>query len=71
MTVTVRIVVQLLVICATLLLGIHGGNDNVYSHTWAVRVPAGELVARQVAAKHGFEFVGLVSKFKFHFLNVF
>lgn len=60
MMVLCQILGPLVLIYATFLVGVLSLND-VYSHTWAVKVPAGESVAKEVADKHGFEFVGRVS----------
>lgn len=37
------------------------GARNHYTHTWAVHIPGGEDVARQVANEHGMNFRGKVS----------
>jgi hypothetical protein len=37
------------------------GTRNHYTHTWAVHIPGGEDVARQVANEHGMNFRGKVS----------
>lgn len=37
------------------------GTRNHYTHTWAVHIPGGEEVAKQVANEHGMNFRGKVS----------
>lgn len=40
------------------------GARGHYTHTWAVHIPGGENVAKQVADDHGMIFRGKVSNFK-------
>ncbi len=53
----------MLVLIATL----SGGEARAYTNSWAVAVEGGAEAADQLAAKHGFTNLGMVSSFIYRF----